>query len=147
MVFGFKKKRTIDFTKLPADARRVPVKRDFKTQGDFVDLSDEDMAKVQNDLNSSGGSVSSSNVSSSSSGGDSSGGFGFLNSLASSGSSSPDVSSYGHSENSPDVLDIKRKMRDMTSKIEDSSNEVYRLTQKIELLEKKIERLEGGRGY
>lgn len=129
MVFGFKKKRdTIDFTKMPGVSAPQQNVSNLKMSGDCVDLSESNLSPVQ---------------ASGSSSGESSGGFDFLNTMASSSSSSSLPSSSNVVTQISEVADLKNKLRNFTGKIEELSNENYHLMQRIELLERKIERMGG----
>ena len=145
-LFGRKRNDTIDFTKR-ADAHLHLVNKDYKFEGDVVDLrrktsnsSKEAVDSFSGVLDMPDDSNSLNDSSSSSSGGL----FGFLDSSKSAGSSV----STGHYPSGnvvsqvSEISELNLKLRNMTSRMEDSSNEVYRLMQRLELLEKKIERLE-----
>ncbi|MFA5019878.1 MAG: hypothetical protein WC533_02155 [Candidatus Pacearchaeota archaeon] len=117
----FRKKRTIDFTKLPDS--RVAESREFKfTNEGLVDLRDSEPLKK-----------SASPVSSL----PSNSGFNFLEN--NSGFSS-DSGSAGSSDSETNKI-----LTNTARRVEENSNELYRLLQRIELLERKIERLENGR--
>lgn len=151
-LFGKKKSDTIDFTRM-SDARIPAMNKDYKFEGDAVDLRQRKFVSQQSESPglSSGDVVDpfagvddSSSGSSSSSNSGSGGMFGFLDS--SSTGSSQSVSPYpsrGIINEVSEVSELKTNMRKMSTQIEDHSNEVYRMMQRIELLEKKLERLEG----
>ena len=156
-LFGKKKRSdTIDFTKM-SDARMPRVNKDYKLEGDAVDLRKEKSFNVgsgSSEVADPFAGVSSDSVGRSSSSGsdlNSGGMFGFLDSSSSSSaSSSSDSSGSSYPSSSPGMINdisevsvLKTNMRKMSGQIEDHSNEVYRLMQRIELLEKKIDRLEG----
>lgn len=124
-IFGKKKVRTIDFTRLPN--LNAQQSNNVNTASDVVDLRNTSNQSTASPV--SGGATD------------------FLNTMASntstsSASSSSIESTHGILTQVSEISELRTNMRKLTGKLEDSENQVYRLTQRIELLEKKIERFE-----
>lgn len=142
-------------------------KSQMKFTGDFADFTGVDLNSASNinnnqqfssnqfnPLNILNSSSSSNQLNSPSSSSDSM--FDFLNSTSSSesiststnfssGLSSLDSFTPSFSASNLDLDDIKKTLRNLSSKTEESSNEVFQLTRKIEMLERRLDSLEGRR--
>jgi len=142
-------------------------KSKMKFTGDFADFTGVDLNSASNinnnqqfssnqfnPLNILNSSSSSNQLNSPSSSSDSM--FDFLNSTSSSesiststnfssGLSSLDSFTPSFSASNLDLDDIKKTLRNLSSKTEESSNEVFQLTRKIEMLERRLDSLEGRR--
>lgn len=113
-IFGKKKIKTIDFTRLSSSNTQQNNNQDVERE--VVDLRN-----TSNSMESTAGTMD------------------FLNTMA---SSSHSTSSTNPLIQVSEMSELRTNMRKLTGKIEDSENQVYRLMQRIELLEKKIERFE-----